>query len=208
MPELGMALSAQPTILILPGWQNSGPAHWQSLWEMQFGYERVLQHDWIRPLRGDWITRLEEIVLLKVEQTIQYSSRPMAKNEGKKAVGGIIFVAHSLGCHLVSAWAALSKNTHHVRGALLVAPPDGARETFPPELKSWRPPVLQTLPFPSICVTSSDDPLCDTAAARAMAACWGSRWMELPNKGHINAESGLGDWPQGQAFLGELMANG
>ena len=46
-------------IFILPGWQNSGPQHWQSLWQTRFGYTRVEQHDWMRPLRGDWIARLE-----------------------------------------------------------------------------------------------------------------------------------------------------
>ena len=51
-----------PRILLLPGWQNSGPGHWQSLWEDQFGDLRVEQHDWMLPLRGDWISRLEDVV--------------------------------------------------------------------------------------------------------------------------------------------------
>ncbi|MBI5907735.1 MAG: alpha/beta hydrolase, partial [Burkholderiales bacterium] len=43
----------QPSnVLLLPGWQNSGPDHWQSLWERVHGYQRVEQHDWMRPLRG------------------------------------------------------------------------------------------------------------------------------------------------------------
>ena len=48
--------------LLLPGWQNSGPDHWQSRWEALHGYHRVDQHDWMRPLRGDWSARLEETV--------------------------------------------------------------------------------------------------------------------------------------------------
>jgi uncharacterized protein len=169
------------------------------------GAERVIQHDWMRPLRGDWITRLEEVLLLKKEQTSETLCRPTAQNASKTAAGGVMMVAHSLGCHLVSAWAALSKNTHLVRGALLVAPPDGVRENFPHELKSWRPPVLQALPFPSICVISSNDPFCELQPGREMAQAWGSRLVELEGQGHINAESGLGDWPQGQALLRELM---
>ncbi|MBW8465436.1 alpha/beta hydrolase, partial [Acidovorax sp.] len=50
------------TILLLPGWQNSGPDHWQSRWEARHGDLRVEQHDWMRPLRGDWSARLEETV--------------------------------------------------------------------------------------------------------------------------------------------------
>ena len=30
-------------VLILPGWQNSGPEHWQSRWEILHGDERVEQ---------------------------------------------------------------------------------------------------------------------------------------------------------------------
>ena len=50
-------------VLVLPGWENSGPRHWQSLWEQRHGYRRVEQHDWMKPLRGDWIARLEDMVL-------------------------------------------------------------------------------------------------------------------------------------------------
>ncbi len=50
-------------VLLLPGWQDSGPRHWQTLWGQRHGYRRVEQHDWERPLRGDWVTRLEEVLL-------------------------------------------------------------------------------------------------------------------------------------------------
>ena len=46
-----------PRILLLPGWQNSDPAHWQSRWEAIHGDRRVEQSDWMRPLRGDWSMR-------------------------------------------------------------------------------------------------------------------------------------------------------
>jgi uncharacterized protein len=192
------------TYLILPGWQNSGEEHWQSLWEAQLPAQRVMQHDWMRPLRGDWITRLEDYVLSIREQTMQTACRQTAENAVDEDGKDIVFIAHSLGCHLVSAWSAISKSTHRVKGALLVAPPDGIRETFPPELKSWRPPVLQKLPFPSICVISSNDPFCDLQPGKDMAAAWGSELIELGDKGHINADSGLGDWPQGRALLAQL----
>src|SRR6218665_37814 len=44
-------------ILLLPGWQNSGPGHWQSLWQARHGYRRVEQHDWLRPPPGGWAAR-------------------------------------------------------------------------------------------------------------------------------------------------------
>jgi uncharacterized protein len=198
--------------LILPGWQNSSPDHWQSLWEADLSkashVERVMQHDWTRPLRGDWITRLEDQILLTNGRFAQGGRRPDVENTPSNAQKNnqknILLIAHSLGCHLVSAWATLSKNTHRIKGALLVAPPDGAREDFPQELKSWRPPVLQKLPFPSICVISANDPFCDQQSGKEMAAAWCSELIELGNAGHINAESGLGHWPQGRELLAKL----
>jgi uncharacterized protein len=203
-------------VLLLPGWQNSSSAHWQSLWEAKYGDQRVVQHDWMRPLRGDWITRLEEVLLQNSEQLAQNSSRLEAKNASTlkrkppvKTVGqaqiseaaDTLLVAHSLGCHLVAAWAALSNNTHRIRGALLVAPPDAQREDFPIEMKSWRQPVLHTLPFPSLCVISSNDPFCSLSVGQQMAQAWGSRLIEVGARGHINADSGLRDWPQARSWL-------
>lgn len=91
-----------PRVLLLPGWQNSDDAHWQSRWEALYGYTRVQQHDWQRPLRGDWSIQLQEAVL--------ESDRP------------VVLVAHSLGCVLAAWWAAHSPLAGtKVKAALLVA---------------------------------------------------------------------------------------
>ena len=126
-------------VLILPGWQNSGPGHWQSLWEAQYGYHRVDQHDWMNPRRGDWMAQLEETILAADEP--------------------VVLVAHSLGCILTAAWAAHSKNTHRVKGALLVAPGDAERDELRSVLPSWSPVPMNRLPFPSLLVGSRNDPL-------------------------------------------------
>ena len=171
-------------VLILPGWQNSGPAHWQSRWEALHGYRRVDQHDWMTPRRGDWTARLEEVLLGCDEPAV--------------------LVAHSLGCLLTAAWAAHSRNTHRVKAALLVAPGDAQREDLQPVLPSWSPVVMQRLSFPSVLVGSRNDPYCTFERAQAFAGAWGSRFIDLGDAGHINADSGLGDWPQGHAWLDEL----
>lgn len=172
-------------ILILPGWQDSGPGHWQSLWQNRHGYQRVEQHDWLQPLRGDWIARLEDVVLS--------TSAPA------------VLVAHSLGCMLVAAWAAHSRNTHRVKAALLVAPGDVEQEALRPMLASWSPIPLQALPFKSTLVASQDDPFCSFARAQSFAAAWGSALVDAGAAGHINADSGLDVWPQGQGLLNELI---
>ncbi len=171
--------------LILPGWQNSGPDHWQSRWETLHGYRRVDQHDWMQPRRGDWIARLEDVIL--------------------GTEGPVVLVAHSLGCILTAAWAQVSRSTARVQGALLVAPGDAEREALRPVLPSWSPIVRQRLPFPSVLVGSRNDPYCGFERAQGLANDWGSRFVDLGECGHINAESGLGDWPEGHAWLLELM---
>ena len=171
-------------VLILPGWQNSGEGHWQTLWEAKFGDERVEQHDWMQPLRGDWIARLEEVLLQQPEP--------------------VLLAAHSLGCHLVSAWAAHSRETRRVRGALLVAPPDVQQADFPPQLHRWAQPVLQTVPFPAKVVASRNDPFAAFESTAQLAGAWGAELVDVGPRGHINAESGLGAWPEGRAWLTAL----
>ena len=65
-----------------------------------------------------------------------------------------VLVAHSLGCVLVAAWAAHSKNAGRVRAALLVAPADVERQEMQHMLHSWSPIVRARLPFKSIMAAS------------------------------------------------------
>ncbi len=173
-------------VLILPGWQNSGPAHWQSLWERAHGYQRVEQHDWMQPLRGDWIARLEDVLLGCSEPAV--------------------LVAHSLGCIQAAAWASHSGNTGRVKAALLVAPPDTERDDVRQMLSSWSPVPLQKLPFKALVLASSNDPFCSPARGRQFADAWGADFTDAGERGHINADSGLGDWPDAHAQLLRLMA--
>jgi len=171
-------------VLLLPGWLNSEAGHWQSRWEALHGFARVEQADWERPLRGDWMARLDEVLLAEPAP--------------------VLLAAHSLGCQLVAAWAAHSSHTARVRGALLVAPPDVERDDMPPAVARWRPIVRQRLPFPATVLLSDDDPFSAPERARAMAADWGAEAASIGAAGHINGDSGLGDWPDGMAWLARL----
>jgi len=172
-------------VLLLPGWENSGPLHWQSLWEARHGYTRVEQHDWMKPLRGDWVARLEEVVLSCDEP--------------------VVLVAHSLGCILTAAWAARSKNTHRVRAALLAAPGDVERPEIREQIPTWSPIELQALPFPAVLLGSRNDPYCAFERARLFAYAWNAQFMDYGECGHINADSGLASWPEGHVLLQDLM---
>ena len=175
-----------PQLLLLPGWQNSGPGHWQTEWERLHGYQRVEQHDWMRPLRGAWSARLEETVV--------------------DAGAPVVLVAHSLGCILTAWWAAHSRHTARVQGALLVAPGDVEQPDVAGWLPGWAPVARQPLPFPAVLVASRNDPYCRFERAQGLAQAWGARLVDSGDRGHLNAESGLGDWPEGHALLQGLMA--
>jgi predicted alpha/beta hydrolase family esterase len=176
-----------PRVLILPGWLDSPAPHWQSLWQQRCGWQRVEQDDWVWPRRGDWMARLEEVLL----------------DDPRPAV----LVAHSLGCQLVAAWAAHTQHSTRVRAALLVAPPDTECDngTVPPQLFAWRPIVRRRLPFAALVVDSDNVPFCTPAAAVRMAADWGCERLSIGSAGHINGDSGLGEWPAGQALLQALI---
>lgn len=173
-------------VLLLPGWKNSDAEHWQSQWERLYGYERVQQHDWLQPKPGDWQIQLEEAVLRQTQP--------------------VLLVAHSLGCQLVSRWAAHSLNTHKVVGALLVAPPDTQALDVQHLLPGWQPMRTQRLPFLSAVLASEDDHFCSAERAQWLAAQWGADFVDVGRCGHINAHSGLGPWPQGHERLRQLAA--
>ena len=178
----------KPHVLLLPGWMDSDAAHWQSRWEALHGYERVRQDDWAWPRRGDWMARLDEVV--------QARPRP------------VLLVAHSLGCLLTAAWAAHSRHTGRVAAAWLVAPPDTERDDMPPNLFNWRPIARGRLPFASRVLASSDDPYCSLERAQGMARDWGSDFESAGPRGHINGESGLGDWRDGHEAMFRWLAAG
>ena len=169
------------SIIIVPGWRDSGPGHWQTLWAERLPQaRRVVQNDWHTPTRSAWVARLEETVL---EQP-----------------GPVVIVAHSLGCittaHMKPEAAA------RVRGALLVAPADPERRAV---LSDFAPVPYAALPYRSILVASSNDPYCPIRLAGAYARAWGSEFVRLQNAGHINVDSGHGEWPLGRALLQSLM---
>lgn len=189
-------------IYSLPGWHGSSLTHWQTLWERRHGLCRVEQDDWQWPRRGDWMMRLEETLLADPAVSVAQPA---------------VLVAHSLGCHLVAAWAAHTRHAGLVRAALLVAPPDldgmarpaeqggWAGGDFPPQMATWRPVVRQRLPFRSLVVGSSNDVYASPEGAARLAADWGAQWLQLGALGHLNGQSGLGDWPDGWAMLQQLI---
>jgi predicted alpha/beta hydrolase family esterase len=117
--------------------------------------------------------------------------------------GPVVLVSHSSACALVAHWSEQAGPEHiaKVRGALLVGPSDPTGPHYPAGPKGFAPVPMKQLPFPSIVVASTNDRYVTLGQAKEYAAAWKSRLVVLENAGHINAESGLGDWPEGLELL-------
>jgi predicted alpha/beta hydrolase family esterase len=176
-----------PMVLTVPGIDNSGPGHWQSLWERERDdCTRVELGSWEKPQRNLWVTKLGS--------AIAAASRP------------VVLVAHSLGCHAVGWWNALEQPlATNVVGALLVAPPEVEDQPIDERLRPFGPVARRRLPFPSLLVATQNDPYASFGRAKRMARIWGSQLIDPGPLGHINAESGVGDWPYGQHLLRRLI---
>jgi predicted alpha/beta hydrolase family esterase len=172
-------------IIILPGLGGSGEGHWQTLWEQQNPQMRRFQPaSWDRPELADWIAALD--------REISRSKTPP------------VLVVHSLACQLVAHWAVSAQA--RILGAFLVSAPDPRGDVYLTEAPSFANPPGRRLPFPSLLVASTDDPFGSFDYAKESAAVWGSELIDVGALGHINANSGIGDWPEGRALFERFCA--
>lgn len=165
---------AQFRVLIAPGLHNSGPEHWQSRWQRLFpAFERIEQDDWEVPDLARWSARVDA----------------WRAREGRPT----LIVAHSFGS--LATVHSLARDPSHVAGVLLVAPADPEKFDVVSQLPQ------QPLARPSVVVGSTNDPWMAAPRAACWAQRWHSRFVNGGPLGHINAESGLGDWPEGLEML-------
>lgn len=178
--------AAEADILIVPGYSNSGPDHWQSRWQRNLSTaRRVEQAAWSKPVREDWVLRMTEAV--------NACRRP------------VVIVAHSLG--VATAIQAIPDYGRPIAGAFLVAPPDLADPTIRPKhFMTFGPYPQAPLPFPSVVVASRNDPFGSFERAGETAHQWGSLLIDAGRSGHLNAESGHGPWPEGTMVFARFLA--
>jgi hypothetical protein len=123
----------------------------------------------------------------------------------------VLLAAHSLGCLLTAWWAAHSRHTHASgrRAAGGAARDRTRRTTAPANPPAGRRRRGQRLPFASIVVASSDDALRQPRirGSRPGGRLGQPRFTSIGARGHINAESGLGDWDEGLALLRALISS-
>ncbi|MBU2061152.1 MAG: alpha/beta hydrolase [Bacteroidetes bacterium] len=175
------------TLLIVPGLGNSGVQHWQTYWLKLFSNsQKLIQENWDAPQLENWLEALNKKIA-----TID---------------GPIVLVAHSLGSILVNQWTKTNFNKK-VIAAMLVAPADVDSATHtPPETWNFAPIAQNILPFPTVVVTSENDPYISIERAKFLAEKWGSTFVNVGLKGHLNTVSDLKNWEEGQEILSALIA--
>jgi len=187
--------TSQTDILIVPGYGDSDPDHWQSRWARNLSTaRRLVQRDWLAPARDEWVAAL----VAAVEAQDQ---RPT------------VLVAHSLGVATVLL-AAPRLVGSRVAGALLVGPADlDAFDSWPaPEGGAWPasiadfgPMPTASLPFPAKVIASAADPFCTVSRTQELGRHWGADVSVIADAGHINTASGHGPWPEGLLTFGLFL---
>lgn len=174
---------------MVPGYTNSDADHWQSRWESKMkSARRVDQDDWHKPVVEDWTANLIA--------AIDEATKP------------VVLIAHSLGCQVtVQAVKQMGiEQSKNIAAAFIVAPPDVENPAMRPKhLMTFGPYPREPLQFPSLVVSSQNDPFCAQNVAQEMAGAWESEYVSANENGHLNSESGHGPWPDGLMVFANFM---
>jgi predicted alpha/beta hydrolase family esterase len=176
-------LASDFDILIAPSIGGASEGDWPSRWRAKLSTARFVHPADPRERRREAWT--EAIVRAAREAT-----RPA------------LFVGHGVGVAAIAGTAAALKGVD-VRGAFLVAPPDGKglERLAGPDWTPSRTP----LPWPSLVVASRDDPHGAYDAVAALASDWGADLVDAGEAGGLNAASGHGPWPEGLMRLAAFI---
>lgn len=171
-------------VVVIPGWQGSGPEHWQTWLEQQLAEagrdtRRPAFADLDHPQLGDWLSELRAAL------------RDLPAD-------GYDVVAHSLGAVL---WL------HHVTDVgdaprparvLLVSPP--SPHTAIPEIATFYPPPLDIDAVRrgadgTALVAGDNDQYLPEGIADAYSRPLKIATTVIDGGGHLNEKSGYGPWP-------------
>lgn len=168
------------TYLIVPGFTNSGPEHWQTFIQRKYGnVVRVEQDDWNRP-SADWVEKLAQTI-----------------NETE---GDIVLLGHSCGAVAVSQWA-IAHSVDRVKALVLVAPADvDAQEAIEP-IRQQRPLPTKNLGYKSLLIHSDNDEHLDESRACELASQWGCKAYLITGGGHLHTAAGYGEWLEGERLI-------
>lgn len=171
-------------VVILHGWQGSGPEHWQSWLAGQLRdsgrevrYPALPDAD--RPTLTGWLTALRESLAGLPDQ-------------------GFDVVAHSLGAVLWLHHVAGDSGSPRPARVALVSPPSPHMDQ--PEVAGFFPPPMDVdgvrhASEGTVLVAGDADPYIPEGIADAYARPLKIATTVVPGGGHLNVDSGYGPWP-------------
>ncbi len=178
-------------VVIVYGYEGSGPGHWQRWLENEL---RSRNHAVVFPELPAPQAPSCEVWVEELAKIVHAAPQP------------VTFVAHSLGCWAVDHFLA-RYGSSRVRAALLVAPPspyllfEPVQSFFPPPQRqeAWSP-----IAAASLLVGSDNDPYIELAELCEISARLRVPLEVLPGSAHINIESGFGPWPFAREWVERL----
>ena len=170
-------------MVILHGWQGSGPGHWQSWLAERLAAGHEVRYPQLpaadAPVLADWLAALEDTLTGLPD-------------------GGYDVVCHSLAVLLWLHRAAGGPPRPLPARVLLVAPPT-PREPIPAAVTFYPAPMdvdaVRRAAGGTILVCSDADPQCPEGAALAYGRPLKLPVTVLPGAGHLNPAAGFGPWP-------------
>lgn len=172
-----------PTVVV-PGWQGSGPGHWQTWLEQQLaeaGRSTVRPNfaDLDEPDLGDWLRALRATLR-------------------ELPADGYDVVAHSLGAVTWLHHVADPGDSPRPARVALVSPPSPA--TTLPAIAAFYPPPLDVDAVRrgadgTVLIGGDDDPYLPEGIAEAYGRPLKIATTVLPGAAHVNADAGYGPWP-------------
>ncbi|RJT47511.1 RBBP9/YdeN family alpha/beta hydrolase [Rahnella woolbedingensis] len=174
-----MNMMPEITLMLVPGLRDSGSGHWQSLWHQSNPH-------WLRIRQRSW------------EQVDLEAWADAISREQQRANTPLLLVGHSFGALASLVWA--NRHPQLTAGVMLVAPAEPMRFGLDDEI------LPHSLKVPGLIIASHTDPLLSFARAQYWAQAWGCELADIGEAGHINVESGFGEWRWGLKKLEEFAA--
>ena len=172
--------------VIIPGIDNSDQAHWQSIWETEWGASaaRIDVASWEKPELDDWCWPSTAPCVRRVRAQ---SWSPTALAVWLPPSGRQPTPPCPEGC----SWSAHRTLAVHL-----------SRVSWPALLLSTPNPYI---PQAWLCPATTNS-FCTLERAEQLARGWGLPLISVGPLGHINSASGLGRWEDGRALLTAFTA--
>lgn len=158
------------SIVLVPGLRNSDDYHWQSFWARRFaGWRRISQRNWVQPDIENWVSA--------IRRELAVCPHP------------VILIGHSFGA--LASRLVVQNNPENIAGIVMVAPAEPSYFQLEEKITTTKSKT------PGIVFGSHNDPLMPFGRAIYWASHWQYDIIDLGDAGHINSESGYGEWEYG-----------